>query len=239
MTAQKSAFTSGNKLLAALPTDLQERLGPHLEPVELPVRHTVYSTGSTIEHIYFPYQGLASLVKIMEDGKAAEIGTIGTEGLVGLPAIFGNGQAPFEVLMQVPGAAHRINPAVLRHEMERSEVLRRVVFLYTDFFFDHLAQTAACNRLHSLEERCCRWLLTAHDNVHSDIVPLTHEFLALMLGVRRPGVSLAAGILQKAGLIRYRHGRVKIIDRERLEAYACECYAAIRSRYDLLLGAVT
>lgn len=172
----------------------------------------------------------------MLDGRTVEIGAVGNEGIAGASALLGIERAILESVVQVPGTAFRLGCHVVREEMERSVPLRKLVQKYAHFAVAQIAQTAACNRLHSMEERCCRWLLIAHDSARSDTFPLTHEFLAMMLGVQRSGVSLTASILQKAGFIRYDRGRVTIVDRSGLEATACECYAEVQAMAGQLLG---
>lgn len=172
----------------------------------------------------------------MQDGRTVEIGVVGTEGLTAAHAIFGIDTAILESVVQVPGSAHRISAKILRREAARSEPLRNLLQRYAHFAVSAIAQTAACNRLHSLEQRCCRWLLIAHDSARAATFSLTHEFLAMMLGVQRAGVSLTANALQKAGLIRYARGQVTVADRLGLEAVACECYATISEQVHRFLA---
>lgn len=183
-----------------------------------------------MEYVYFPNSGLISLVKSMSDGRTVEVGVIGVDGIAGLFSLYGIDWAIWEAVVQAPGEALRLRSTALRAEMARSETLSHLIQKYTFVFLSELAQTAACNRLHSLEERCCRWLLIAHDSATTDCFPLTHEFLALMLGVQRSGLSITANVLQKAGLIRYTRGRVTITDRQGLEEAACECYQTVQSQ---------
>ena len=168
------------------------------------------------------------------NGQAAEVGTIGNEGLVGLPLVFGDDRAPTSVYVQVPGAGLRMK-ALLKKELARSASMRTVMLRYAHAFFNQVAQSAACNHFHSLEQRCCRWLLMTHDRMQSDEFLLTQEFLAMMLGVRRTGVTAAAGALQRAGLIRYKRGNVTIIDRRGLIRRSCECYGVSKKEFDRLL----
>ena len=181
--------------------------------------NTGSSTGANkpIGFVYFIETGVGSLVNTMANGQAAEVGTIGNEGLVGLPLVFGDDRAPTSVYVQVPGAGLRIKAALLKKELARSASMRTVMLHYAHAFFNQVAQSAACNHFHSLEQRCCRWLLMTHDRMQSDEFLLTQEFLAMMLGVRRTGVTAAAGALQRAGLIRYKRGNVTIIDRRGLD----------------------
>jgi CRP-like cAMP-binding protein len=189
-----------------------------------------------IEYLYFVNRGLVSVVKTMQDGRTVEIGAVGIEGVTDANALFGLGTAVLETIVQVPGSALRIRLGTLRQEMENDDALRITMQGYARFAFGQLAQTAACNRLHSLEERCCRWLLIAHDSALADTFPLTHEFMAMMLGVRRSGVSIAASMLRKAGLIEYARGRITIKDRPGLEEASCECYGTLQTELDKLFG---
>ncbi|HEY2709858.1 MAG TPA: Crp/Fnr family transcriptional regulator [Caulobacteraceae bacterium] len=224
-----------NGFLRALPPDALTRLRPHLEPVELVRRQSIYAAGEDPAYIYFPIRGLVSLVKAMSDGRVVEVGAVGVEGAVCLSGLLALPETVFESLVQLPGAALRIKSALFRDEAARDPGMADVVRRYVAVSLGQIAQTAACNRLHSLEERCCRWLLLAHDSARDDTFQLTHEFLALMLGVQRPGVTITARALQRAGLINYQNGRVTVADRPGLEANACECYAAVRHQYEALV----
>ena len=171
----------------------------------------------------------------MANGQTAEVGTIGNEGVVGLPIMLGDERAPTSVYIQVPGAGLRMKATLFKKELERSASMRAVMLCYAHAFFNQVAQSAACNQFHSLEQRCCRWMLMTHDRMQSDEFLLTQEFLAMMLGVQRTGVSAAAGALQRAGLIRYKRGEVTIIDRHGLMR-SCECYGVSKREFDRLLG---
>jgi CRP-like cAMP-binding protein len=229
--------TQTNRLLACLPQEDQDRLRPHLEPIVLEYKYPLYAAHQRIEFVHFLESGVASLVNEMEDGAAVEVGTVGNEGVVGLPVLLGDEVAPTCVYVQVPGRALRMRADVLREEMRRSAPLREMMLRYAHAFFNQVAQSAACAHLHSLQKRCCRWLLMTHDRMLTDEFLLTQEFLAMMLGVRRPGVTKAAAALKRAGLIHYRHGHVTILDRDGLERRACECYGVSRAEFDRLLGA--
>lgn len=218
-----------NRMLPALPPATLARLRPDLEPVEIGRGQVISRQGRTVEHMHFINRGMVSLVKTMRDGRTVEIGTVGREGVTEATALCGVGTTVLEAIVQVPGTALRIRAPALLSAMQQDAALQDVMHRYIRFSFLQLAQTAACNRLHFLEERCCRWLLTAHDNAMSDKFPLTHEFLAMMLGVQRTGVSVAANALKSAGLIDYAHGQVTITDRTGLESAACECYATTES----------
>jgi len=224
-----------NRFLLALPDACLKRLKPHLEFVEIKPRDVLIRAGSAIEHLYFFNRGFASLVKAMRDGRMVEIGAVGPSNAVGLFSLLGIERAVWESVVQGPGTALRIARGALAAEMDRSHALSDLVHKRAGLFLGELAQTAACNRLHSLEQRCCRWLLMAHDCASTETFPLTHEFLALMLGVQRSGLSIVAGALQRAGLIRYTRGRVTIVDRSGLEKEACECYSTARAQLDHLL----
>jgi CRP-like cAMP-binding protein len=225
-----------NRLLGRLATADFERLRPHLEPVTLEYKRQLYQPYEPIAHVYFIESGVASLVTTMADGAAAEVGTIGNEGVVGLPVLLGDDMAPTSVYVQVPGQGLRMRSELFRHEMEGSAPLRTLVLHYAHAFFNQVAQSAACVHFHSLDQRCCRWLLMTRDRMPSDEFLLTQEFLAMMLGVRRAGVTIAAGALKRAGLIDYTQGRVTILDRHGLEARTCECYAVSKVEFDRLLG---
>jgi len=230
--------TQTNRLLACLPQEDQARLRRHLESMVLKYKYPLYAARERIEFVYFLESGVASLVNEMEDGSAVEVGTVGNEGVVGLPVLLGDAMAPTCVYVQVPGRALRMRVDILQEEMRRSAPLRETMLRYAHAFFNQVAQSAACAHLHSLQKRCCRWLLMTHDRMSSDEFLLTQEFLAMMLGVRRPGVTKAASALKRAGLIHYRHGHVTILDREGLERRACECYGVSKAEFDRLLGAV-
>ena len=225
-----------NRILLALPQARLEGMRRHLEPVRLFPGQVIYHPERPITHSYFITRGLASLIKTMRDGRTVEIGAIGTEGITGPDALFGIQDAILECIVQVPGSALRIPPDTLRAEMAQCDLLASLLERFVQVIISQIAQTAACNRLHSLEERCCRWLLTARDSARSNSFSLTHEFLAMMLGVQRTGVSLKVNVLRKAGLIRYSRGRMTIIDRSGLQTAACECYGTIREQVDRLFA---
>jgi len=236
MASTNSEDRASNRLLTYLTQEDQELLLPFLEPVVLEYKRPLYNADERIEFVHFIESGVGSLVCTMADSQAAEVGTIGNEGLIGLPVLLGDNQAPSSMYVQVPGRGLRMRARIFREQLEQSQRMRAVLLRYTHVFFNHIALTAACAHFHSLEQRCCRWLLMTHDRMPSDTFLLTHEFLAMMLGVRRAGVSVAAGALQRAGLIRYHRGRITILDREGLEERACECYAVTKAEFDRLLG---
>lgn len=225
-----------NRLLEMLPRPEFEALKLHLREVVLEYRMPLYEAGEPITNVYFPVEGVASLVNTMADGSASEVGTIGNEGVVGIPIILGDTMAPTTVYMQVPGNGLVIRASALRKILEESQHTRRLMLHYVHAFFNQVAQSAACNHHHNLEQRCCRWLLMTHDRVQSDKFLLTQEFLAMMLGVRRTGVTEVASVLKKNGFIDYVRGHVTILDRAGLEACSCECYETSKREFDRLLG---
>jgi len=225
-----------NRLLSLLSDSDYERLRSHLSQVGLDYKKSLYEASRPIEHVYFPVDGVASLVITTADGASAEVGTIGSEGMVGLPVCLGDRDAPSSVYVQVPGTALRLDAHIFRGELERSPTLHLIMLRYAHAFFNQVAQSAACTHLHKVEQRCCRWLLMTRDRMPTDDYLLTHEFLGMMLGVRRTTVTDVMGSLQKAGLIHYRRGHVTILDREALRRRACECYDIMRLEFDRLLG---
>lgn len=225
---------AGNRLLSALPPAEYQRLQPLLEPVSVPFNETVSEPGGPIPYVYFPQTGVFFLITVLSDGAAVEFATVGCEGMVGLPLFLGRETMPSRALCQVEGQSQRLPAAAFRETVRRSEPLAALLRRYTQALMIQVAQSVACNRLHSIDERCARWLLMTHDRVGADQFALTQEFLAQMLGVRRPSVSTVASRLQRAGLIRYRRGRITVVDRKGLEAAACECYRIVRAEFDRL-----
>jgi CRP-like cAMP-binding protein len=227
---------SRNRLLAALPPADLARLWPRLEAVELAPYQVLHAPGQPIEVVYFPETGWVSTLAYMEDGDAAEVGQIGNEGMVGLPLLLGAECDDLEAMVQAPGTALRIDAQAFREDLERIPALRTLLLRYALVHHGQVARTAACNGRHHVEQRLARWLLMAHDRSEGDEFPMTHEFLSMMLGVRRAGITVAAGTLQKAGFIRYEQGCVEFTDRPGLESVACECYGIVRRSQDQLLG---
>jgi CRP-like cAMP-binding protein len=225
-----------NRLLASLPDEEFERLRPHLVPIVLGYRSPLYEANAPIEFVHFIETGVASLVNTMMNGDAAEVGTIGNEGFVGVPILFGDKEAPTSVYMQVRGDGLKMKANIFRAELHRSIFMQRAMLHYAHAFFNQIAQSAACNTLHLLEQRCCRWLLMTQDRMQSSDFPLTQEFFAMMLGVRRAGITDAANTLKRAGLIDYRRGCVSILDRAGMEKRTCECYAVTKREFDGLHG---
>lgn len=204
--AQKLHVPGENRLLAALPRKEYDRLRPDLDEVSLGLKDVLYEAEKPITHVYFPLNGVMSLVIEMSDGQTVEVGTIGNEGMVGTPVFLGADKSPTKAFAQVPGKALRMKAGTFKEEMKNGGPLHGLIQRYTQAMVNQISQSVACNHLHSLEQRMCRWLLMTHDRVDSDEFPLTQEFLAQMLGVRRPSVTVVAGILQKSGLIQYRGG---------------------------------
>ena len=225
-----------NRLLAALPPDDLARLRPRMEVVELPLRKVLHAPGQPIGAVYFPETSYVSMLAYMEGGDAAEVGMAGYEGMVGLPVLLGADHDDIEALVQSPGTALRMDAQAFREELERMPAFRTLLLRYALVHHGQVARTAACNGRHHVDQRLARWLLMAHDRCQKDEFPMTHEFLSLMLGVRRAGITVAAGALQKAGFIRYDRGRIEVTDRPSLESVACECYGIVRRAQDQLLG---
>jgi len=225
-----------NRLLARCSHADYARLGPYLKPIALPQKFSLYAARGPLDFVYFLDSGVASLVVTMANGKTAEVGTVGNEGFVGLPVLFGESVAQAGVFMQVPGAGWRMPAVILRRELEQSATLRAMLLQYAGAFFDQIAQASACAFLHPLEQRCCRWLVTTADRMPSEQFGLTQEFLAMMLGVRRSSVSVVMSDLQRRGLVRYSRGRVTILDRRALQAMACECYRVTKAAANRVFG---
>ncbi|KJH73419.1 Crp/Fnr family transcriptional regulator [Aliterella atlantica] len=225
-----------NRLLASLPLEEYERLKPYLELVDLRLKLELYQPNVPIEFVYFPLVGVCSLLSLTSKGELIEVATIGNEGMVGLPVFLGANQIPGIAIVQVPGEALRMRAEDLQTQVTPGTVLYELLHRYTQALFNLIAQSALCNRVHSIEQRCCRWLLLTHDRVGGDEFPLTHEFLSQMLGVRRAGVSEVASRLQNAGFMSYRYGKIVILDRNGLEATSCECYETIKAEFERLIG---
>jgi CRP-like cAMP-binding protein len=225
-----------NRLLSLLSDDDYERLRPNLSHVVFDYRKSLYEASRPIEHVYFPIDGVASLVITTAEGASTEVGTIGNEGFVGLPVCLGDRDAPSSVYVQVPGTALTMDARLFRGELDRNRTLSLIMLRYAHAFFNQVAQSAACAHLHRVEQRCCRWLLMTRDRMPSDDFLLTHEFLGMMLGVRRTTVTDVMGSLQKAGLVRYRRGHVTILNHEALHHRTCECYEISKVEFDRMLG---
>jgi len=223
-------------MLAALPEDEFRRLVPHLEEVKLSSGQVIYEQAAPIIYAYFPMDAIISTVHVMSDGTSIEVSLVGQEGVTGLSALLGANEAFNEWIAQVPGTALRIDVQRLQDEFNRSGRLQRLLLLYTHAVIKQMSQSVACNRLHHIEQRLCRWLLMIHDRVQRDDLRITHEFVARMLGVRRAGVTEALGVLQHAGMINLARGQVTVLDRQGLETAACECYQLVKEEFDNLYG---
>jgi CRP-like cAMP-binding protein len=225
-----------NRLLAALPADDFQRVLPSLRTVPVRLKQVLHKTGEPLRHVYFPNGGVTSITTRLLDGTSVEAATVGDEGMIGFEAFFGaDAVAPGEALIQVPDTnAEMMSVENFRREIERRGAFHDIIGHYVQVVIATMMQTTACNVIHQVPQRCARWLLMTHDRMHEQDFHLSHEFLAVMLGVQRPTVSLVAGTLQQAGLIRYVHGRVTVKNRKGLEAASCECYPIIRGHFDRL-----
>ena len=224
-----------NHLLAALPPDVYERLFPHLEPTKMPLGKVLYESGEILNFIYFPTNCIVSLLYVMENGSSAEIAVIGNEGIVGLALFMGGETMPNRAVVQSAGHAYRLRSSALKLEFGLNGPLLRLLLRYTQALITQMAQTAVCNRHHTLDQQLCRWLLLSLDRLDSNQLVMTQELIANMLGVRREGVTQAAKDLQQAGLIEYRRGHITVLDRPRLEQRVCECYQVVKTEFDRLL----
>ena len=233
---QNRSRSTQNQLLCALPQAEYDRFVPYLEIVNLPFKHVLYEPNQSVDYVYFLNHGVVSMVTITEEGETVEAATIGNEGMAGIHVLLGVDQLSLQAIAQVAGNGMRMRVDAFRREVTPETRLYNLLLKYIQALISQLSQTVACNRLHSVEERCSRWLLMCHDRVPSDEFFLTQELLSQMLGVRRASVSVVAAILQKAGLITYSRGRIRILDRPGLEAAACECYRLVKTEFDRLLG---
>ena len=226
---------SQNQLLTALPREIYARLLPKLETVSLVFKQVLYQPGELIQHVYFPLSGVVSLLTILADGTETEVGIVGNEGIAGISVFLGIDTTSVKALVQIPGDAMRMQTSDFKAEL-LDGALHNLLQRYTQTLIGQISQTVACNSHHSVEERCCRWLLMCHDRARSDHFPITQDFLSHMLGVRRASVTVVASMLQKAGLISYSRGRMTIIDRPGLEEVSCECYESIKAEFDRVFG---
>jgi CRP-like cAMP-binding protein len=224
------------QLLSALPERDYERLLPNLYPVNFSLGAIVYESSERLDCVYFPINCVVSLLYTMRNGAIAEMGLVGNDGVVGIALFLGGNTTPNRAVVQIAGHAYRMSAQVLQEEFDRGGPLQQGLLRYTQVLITQISQTAVCNRLHSVEQRLCRWLLLSRDRVDSDELPMTQEFIANMLGGRRESVTMAAGRLQAAGLIYYSRGHIKILDRKGLEANVCECYQIVKTESDRLLG---
>jgi len=224
-----------NHLLAALPQGDFERLSPHLELVPMPLGEALYESGGRLQHVYFPTTSIVSLLYVMEDGASAEIAVVGNEGILGISLFMGGETTPSRAVVQSAGYGYRLKAQLLKQEFNRAGPVMHLLLRYTQALITQMAQTAVCNRHHSVEQQLCRWLLLSLDRLSTDELSMTQELIANMLGVRREGVTEAAGKLQRAGLIKYSRGRITVTNRPGLEKEACECYAVVKKEFDRLL----
>jgi CRP-like cAMP-binding protein len=224
-----------NHLLAALPPADFQRLLPKLEHVALPLGWSVYEAGGTMDHVFFPTEGIISLLYVMENGASAEIAITGNEGLVGISLFMGGESTPSRAVVQSAGQGYRLPAKLLKQEFERGGELQHLLLRYTQALITQMAQTAVCNRHHTVEQQLCRWLLLSLDRLPTNELRMTQELIANMLGVRREGVTEAAGKLQTAGIIEYHRGQITVLDRPQLEKRVCECYAVVKRESDRLL----
>ena len=225
-----------NHVLDALPQTEQERLFPHLKLVPMPLGMVLYESGATLRHIYFPTNCIVSLLYVMQDGASAEIAVVGNEGAVGVSLFMGGETTPSRAIVQSAGWAYRLTGARLKQEFNRHGEMLHILLRYTQSLITQMAQTAVCNRHHSLDQQLCRWLLLSLDRLSGNELRMTQELIANMLGVRREGVTEAAGKLQKLGAIRYSRGKITVLDRPQLEKLSCECYAVVKKESDRLLA---
>jgi len=226
-----------NRLLAAFPEAELSRLLPHLEPVDLTLGRVLCEPGSRSSYVYFPTSAIVSMLYVMENGASAEVAVVGSEGMVGIALLMGGGSTTSQAVVQNGGSGFRLKASLMLDEFNRGGPVLRLMLRYTQAFMTQTAQIAACNRHHALEQQLCRLLLLSHDRLSGDEIVITQELIANLLGVRREGVTAAAGHLQLAGLIRYKRGRITIINRAGLEKRSCECYAVVRNEYNRLLPA--
>jgi CRP-like cAMP-binding protein len=235
LAASGTHTSTQNDLLAALPAADYQRLLPDLELVALPLGMVVYESGGKLDYVYFPTDCIVSLLYVLRDGASAEIAVVGHDGLVGIALFMGGESTPSRAVVQSAGSAYRLASQVLKREFEHSGPLQHLLLRYTQALITQMAQTAVCNRHHSVEQQLCRWLLLSLDRLSSNELSMTQELIANMLGVRREGVTEAAGRLQKDGLIHYSRGHIQVLDRPKLEERVCECYAVVKRESDRLL----
>ena len=224
-----------NRLLDKLPDEDYTRLSPSFEFVNLTLGEILYHSGYEMAYLYFPTTAIVSLLYTTESGATAEMGMTGRCGVLGIALFMGGKTTPNQAVVQIAGGAFRIKAKVIQDEFERGGAMQHVLLRYTQSLITHISQTAVCNRLHTFEQRLCRWLLYSHDCLQTDEIILTQEIISHLLGVRREGVTVAAGRLQEAGVISYVRGHIRILDRQKLENCACECYAVVRDEYERLL----
>lgn len=232
--AQPSLKPSGNRLLSLLPQAEYAHLQPELQPIHLAKEMVLYNAGDEVQNCYFPTSGMVALLSTTESGKTIEVSMIGDEGFAGVPVILQTSKIPYRVVVQIAGDAVMIRASTLKKHFNQGGRLHDLLLRYTHSLLCQVSQSAACNKFHTVEQRLCRWLLISRDRVHSDTFPLTQEFIAHMLGVPRTNVTMTAGALQRAGLIKYTRGQITIINPQGLEETACECYRIVKEQTDTL-----
>lgn len=225
-----------NRLLKAISDQVRERLYPHLELTELKLGAVLYESGDVMDSVYFPTNSIVSMLYVMEDGRSAEISVVGNEGIVGIALFMGGLSTPSRAIVQSAGQAYRLESKHLKGEFNRHGELHHLLLRYTQALITQMAQTAACNRHHSIDQQLCRWLLMSMDRLKGDKLDMTQELIANMLGVRREGVTEAAGKLQDAGIIHYQRGHIRVLDRPALERHCCECYQVVKKESDRLFA---
>jgi CRP-like cAMP-binding protein len=231
-----SESSQRNHLLAALPAAEFDRLAPHLELVSMPLGEVLYESGEHLRHVYFPTTSIVSLLYVLENGASAEIAIVGNEGILGISLFMGGETTPSRAVVQSAGYGYRLKASFLKQEFGRAGPVMNLLLRYTQALITQMTQTAVCNRHHSVEQQLCRWLLLSLDRLSTFELTMTQELIANMLGVRREGVTEAAGNLQRAGIIRYSRGRITVLDRARLEQDVCECYAVVKREFERLLS---
>ncbi len=234
--SEERTTENGNRLIAALPEEEYARLAPHLSRVRFEAQQVLYELDQVVEYLYFPETALVSLLNVLSDGTTVEVGVVGTEGLVGIWPLLGGELATTQALVQIGGQALRVRADLLKEEFRRGGLLQTLLLRYTRTLMMQIAQTAACNSLHNVDQRLARWLVMAKLRVESDKLPLKQEFIAHMLGTRRAGISEAASLLQDAGLIRYSRGHIMILDFKGLEDASCECYQIVRREIETIFN---
>ena len=231
---EKTHTPQQNHLLKATPVEVQKRLFPHMKLMDLPLGTVLYEPGHVLRYVYFPIDSIVSLLYVMENGLSAEISLVGNEGIIGVAVFMGGESTPSRALVQSAGCVYRLSAQRFRDEFNNSSDMRMLVLRYTQSLITQMAQTAVCNRHHSLDKQLCRWLLLSLDRLPSNRLSMTQELIANMLGVRREGVTEAAGKLQKLGVIKYKRGKITVLDRPALEELCCECYGVVKIETDRL-----
>jgi CRP-like cAMP-binding protein len=232
MAATIKRVSVENQLLRSLEEDQFERLLPHMHVMRLPQGRVLYEAGATVNNLYFPNNGMISLLSMNGDGTTIEVGMVGNEGVVGIPIVMRVNTTPCEAMVQLPSDVIKIKGEIIKAEFDRNDQLKDLLLRYTYLLLTQISQSVVCNRFHTIEKRLCRWLLIAHDRVNSDNLRLTQEIIAHMLGISRTGVTAAAGALQKAGFIRYSRGQIVLLDRKAMEAFSCECYQITKVEFE-------